>query len=336
MLTNPLAMGQTPFPAEVDSLIRAGIDHSIMSDFVRAESAFRGVVERHPDHIAGYFYQAALLQSKMMDYESDLWEEDFYAVVKRALEMGESRIERGDADAWVNFYLGSTHSYKALYQGASGALIPAFFSARKGVGYLEEAVKRDSTLYDAHLLIGNYKYWSGRFYKFFRWLPWIRDEREEGIRRIRLAVARGTFSRWVGLSSLAWIEYDRKEYIQALRHFMEGLRKYPGSRFFLWGLADTAYRLGFYEQAADAYENLLTAILNMAFNNGYNEVVCRFKLVKTYFADKQYEKALAHCHAILNREVEPKIARRIESRVKATRKYKKRCDKHLEAGHEGE
>ena len=137
----------------MDSLIRRGIDQTILSEFELADRAFQEVISRRPAHIVGYFYHAATFQSKMLDYETDLWEEDFQNAIDWAVQVGEKQLEASEEDAIVAFYLGSTYMYKALHQGKKGALVPAFLSARKGMGYLETAVAQDSTLYDREFSI---------------------------------------------------------------------------------------------------------------------------------------------------------------------------------------
>lgn len=322
------AAAGSPFPAEVDSLIRGGIDLTFRSRFEEARVRFLRVMERYPAHPVGYFYQAAALQSKMLDYETDLWEEDFLRLAEEGLGLGEAAIEAGGADAWTYFYTGSIYTYKALYRGRTGSIVAGFFSARTGVKYLETAVEMDSTLYDAYLGIGSYKYWASRYMK---WLPWVRDEREEGIRLVRRAIDRGSYSRWIGLNSLAWIEYDRAAYADALILFREGLDRFPGSRFFLWGTADTYFRLGQYEHAAEGYAHILDVILGMVYNNGFNEAVCRFKLAKTHMADRRYADAVAQCDVILGLEAEPDVVRRLKGRIQATEKMRQRCLERMEA-----
>jgi len=321
---------QSPFSFEVDSLILRGMDQTLLCEFDEAMATFQRVIDRCPDHLVGYFYQAAVLQSRMMDYETDLWEGDFYRLIDKAIDTGKKQLKRGDDNAWTYFYLGSAYSYKGLYQAKAGSFISGFISAHKGMGYFEKAVEMDSTLYDAYLGLGSYKYWAGRFYKYLKFLPWIKDEREKGIGMVTLSVDKGTFSYWAGLNSLAWIEYDRKRYKEALILFKKGLGKYPGSRFFQWGVADSYFQLNDFSIAALFYQELLFSILNDSPNNGYNEVVCRFKLALSHFALGYYQEALKECDAILQRGVEEKISIRLEKYRKAARKYRKECLSRLE------
>ena len=322
-------LAQSPFSPEVDTLILKGIDQTFFCKFDSALLTFQKIIDRYPDDLVGYFYQAATLQSEMMHYETDIWGKDFDQLIEKAISLGKEEIANGNNDPWTYFYLGSSFSYKGLYQAKTGSYISGFMSARKGLNYLKKAVEEDSTLYDAYLGLGTYKYWAGRFYKYLKWLPWIRDEREEGVRMVKYSVEKGTFSHWVGINSLAWIEYDRKNYWSALLLFQKGLRRYPGSPFFLWGVADSYYRLGYFVKAIEVYKKLLKIILDAPLNNGYNEIECRLKLGMSYYALGEYQNALAQYNTILGRKTEKKVAGRLKKHYRLAKEYKKQCLKAL-------
>jgi len=322
--------GQSPFTSRVDSLILAGIDCTLNSEFDSADSNFQKVVDQYPDHGVGYFYRAATLQSKMMDYETNLWEEPFYRLIDQAIAIGEDRIENGDCDPWTSFYLGSSYSYKGLYQAKTGGIIKGFMSARKGIGYLKMTMKQDSTLYDACLGLGSYMYWAGKYYKYLRWLPWICDERKEGLALVKEAVAKSTFSHWVGVNSLGWIEYDRKAYDSALEFFQTGLEQYPGSRFFLWGVGSVTLALKQYEKTADVYRALLKSVQEGEINNGYNEAECHLKLSIVYYELGDFQKSLVHSEALLDLNVDETISERLREHMDQARTCRKHCLEKLQ------
>ena len=323
------AVSQTPFTSDVDSLILHGIDCTFTCEFDSAMDLFQSVVDQYPEHIVGYFYQAATLQSKMMDYETDLWEEPFYQKIDQAISVGQRQIEEARDDPWTYFYLGNTYSYKGLYQAKTGGLIPGFINARKGLYYLEKSVELDSSLYDAYLVIGNFKYWEGRFYRYLKWLPWVSDERREGLRMIRQSIKQGTFSRWVGLNSLAWIEFDRKRFVIALKLFREGLRRYPGSRFFLWGMAHASFRMKNYIEAILYYQEILDSILSNDLNNGYNEAECHLKIGLCRFYLEEFDQAIENFDAVLNRSMDEKIAERLKKDYHEAEVYREKSQKAI-------
>jgi len=317
--------GQSPFAEDIDSLICRGIDQTLLCQFDSAMSTFKTLRTIKPDNIVGYFYLAATLQSKMMDYETTSQADEFYSLINKAIDIGESVREKNNNDSWTLFYLGTSYTYKGMFQAKTGGLIKGFVSAKKGIGYLRRAVKIDSSLWDAYLGIGNYDYWSGRFYKYLKWLPWIRDKREQGVRLLELAVKKGTFSKWIGINSLAWVEYDRGHLFKALMLFEKGINRYPGSRFFQWGIADCLFRLNDYKGALYQYKKLLDDIKNNTPNYGYNEAEIRRKLMLCYFGMKLYDECIEQADLILGLNVDKEIAKRIKKHKNMAKEYKKRC-----------
>ena len=327
-LTGKIA-AQSTFPPVIDSLITHGIDQTFSCRFDSAMNTFQKVVDRWPDHPIGYFYRAATLQSMMMHYETDRWGKAFYRLIEDAMKTAKKQLDEGSDDPWIHFFMGSSATYKGLFKVKTGGVVSGFIDAQKGLRHLNKALEADSSLYDAYLGLGSFDYWSARFYKYLKWLPWIEDERERGLYRVKLAMEKSAFSYWVSVNSLAWIEYDRQNYEEALALFRQGLERYPGSRFFLWGVGDTYFRLDRFDQAIQIYEDILESIVNDRLNNGYNEVVCRFKLIRSYMRRKNYEKALQHCDAILDKKLIWKIEERVEERRDKTKKYRDECLKAL-------
>ncbi len=304
-----------------DSLLLPGIRLTLACDFDAALYVFRSYCRTHPHDPAGPFYVAATYQSAMMDAESDRYEKEFFEAVSRSIRMADSLIAAGRPDSRVYFHLGNAWSYKGLYEAKRGGLATGVLHAHRGVGYLEKALEADSLYEDAYLGVGSYKYWSGRYYKYLRWLPWIRDERDLGIRLVRRVIEKGTLSRWVGMSSLGWIEYDRKNYKESLRLFRQGLAEFPGSRFFLWGEADCLFADGDYPEAVARYENLLASILGDKTQSGYNEAECRTKLMTAYDKIGRPEAAEAQARAVLAIQADPTVRKRMERQRKAAAEW---------------
>ncbi len=319
---------QSPFTSDVDSLILKGFDYTFFTQFDSALSIYQNLTEQYPEHPVGYFYQAATLQSRMMDRESDEHEAEFYKIIEKTLEVGEKYIKESVKDPWVLFYIGSAHSYKGLYQAQSGKLVKGFISAKKGLDYLEQSVKMDSTIYDAYLGLGNYKYWAGKYYKYLKWLPWIRDERDIGFKMVETVVEKSTFSYWVGINSLGWIEVDRGNLNEAAILFTKGLELYPESRFFLWGLGSSYLKGKSYIQAVIAYKKILDS-LKGENQNGYNEAECRLKLAQCYYALEYYRECKTHAEAILNLNISPNIKKRIQSHRNEAKKLIKQSQEQI-------
>lgn len=320
---------QSPFSSQVDSLIQLGIRQTMMTEFDSAMATFRRVEEASPEKMIGEFYQAATLQSMMMDYETNRWEDQFDELINRVIDTCDTLLQASPDDPWLYFYLGSAHSYLGLYQAKAGELVTGIRSAYQGIHYLRQAVARDPSLYDAYLGIGAYKYWSGKYYQYLRWLPFIRDERKQGIEMVKACVKKAAFSNWVALNNLAWIEYDRGRYEESNHLFQRGLEEFPDSRFFLWGVASCYFKEKAWRESATTYEKILASVQSQTVNNGYNEIECRMKLAKIYAELKDYQLVQTHCDSVLQRDVDEAVRKRLDDQFKDAKKYKKMAEEKL-------
>jgi len=314
--------GQSALGPEAEVLIRRGIDHTIMARFDSAFADFETLQARYPAHPVGWFYEAATLQSMMMDYETDRWRAAFYAAADSAERRARALLEHNEDDAWAQFYLGSTLSYKGLFQAKNGKVVGGFVSAKKGLRHLRRAVELDSTLADAYLGLGSYDYWSGVYYKYLRFLPWIKDEREKGIAQIKKAIAASHFSYWISVNTLGWIAYNQKDYAQAIECFQRGLAHYPESRFFLWGLADTYFKMKDYKGAIGAYSRLLASVEAAPVNNGYNAALCQVRLAHCFQVSGQQERAFQLAESMLSQPYDKSVKKRLKDGFKTAKKIR--------------
>ena len=133
---------------------------------------------------------------------------------------------------------------------------------------------------------------------------------------------RGKRSRWVGVTSLGWIEFDRKNFKVGLELFESGLREFPGSRFFLWGAADCAFGMKHFGLAVRLYSELLSSIRDSGGRNGYNEAECLFKLMKAFNALGEGDKSVLQAKSIL--ALRPSTMA-VESKIKKQRKAAREC-----------
>lgn len=318
LLISPVIFAQqSPFQPDIDSLIQTGIEKSFHADFDSALHIFQEIRTRLPGHPVGSFYMAAVFQMRMMHHETDRWEKSFLACSDTAVALADAWIETQGDNAWIYFFRGNVQSYRGLYLVKRGSLVKGFVSARRGVDDLKKAVSLDSTLLDAFVGIGNYKYWSGKYYRYLRWLPVIADERKEGVAEVRKGM-KGEFSYWLGLNSLAWILYDQENYAEAIELFAKGETAFDSSLVWIWGLADTHKKAGHYETALNYYRYIVQTVRKDSLESGYNEVLARWKMIQCLEQTESLREIIDQADLIMNRPVEPgRFDKAMECRRKA-------------------
>jgi tetratricopeptide (TPR) repeat protein len=172
-----------------------------------------------------------------------------------------------------------------------------FGGTRKGlssVSSFKDALRLDSGLCDACAGIGAFYYWRSKKTESFNWLPFVGDDRNEGLSLLNTCVERGIYNRYTALNMLSAIYTDAALYEQAAACSRKGLERYPENRSFLWGLATALQKSSKWKEAAGAYRMLLDAILRSKDNNHYNEIVCMLNLatVSAQVAEFEYARRL--------------------------------------------
>jgi tetratricopeptide (TPR) repeat protein len=312
--------------AAVDSLVRQAIILAIEQKYDKALARADSVVKLAPEEPIGHFFRAAVLQARMLDYGTLDDEKAFFSATGTSRKLAEKKLRQNLKDAWAHFFLGSALGYEAFFLGKKKRYFEAFRTGWRSIQHLEAALKHDPRLYDAYLGIGTYKYYRSKMSKNFTWLPFVDDEREEGIRMIRQAIANGRYSRSAAINGLSWVLMDENRSKEALALVDSALTMYPGSRFFLWAAAAAAYRVERYDQAAAYYSQILRSLQDDHALSPYIELVCRTRLARVYQAAKKMEPACQELQRVDAIALSKDDRSRGEAFLKEVALYRKECD----------
>lgn len=304
-----------PKDDSIKSLILQGLDLSYNNRFAEADKIFDQLIQAYPYHPVGYFYKAANLQAQMLDAEDYEREQDFYRLAERTIQLAESLQTAHEADSWILFYKGSALIYRSFMKMKIGNWLSAYKDASRGVGFLEQAVAQDSSLYDAYLGIGSFKYWKSTKAEFLLWLPFLSDQREEGINMIYKAIEKAEYVRQVGRDQLVWILMDKKDYTTAFNLARQNHEAYPSSRFFKWSLAVAAFRLGEWEVSRRLYQELLQEVQRLSQNNHLNEIECLVKLAEIAAQNEQWTEAYQLSDQALRFNLDDSVRKRAKNKL---------------------
>jgi len=316
---------------DVDLLIRQGVHHTVKHEYDGALACYRRITEIDPQGPTGYFYQAAVLQSRMMDLEIQDDEKEFYRLVDRTIRLARARLDRNSGDAEAYFYLGGAYGYKAFYQLRKREWLPAFSNSIKGISVLQKCLTIDPEYYDCYAGLGTYKYWRSQKLEFINWLPIVKDERELGIRLLEQAIQRGKYSKYAGISSLGWILMDYGRLDQAIATLEEGLKDYPDSRHFLWGLAKAYRKKGSIPRSNQIYRQILGSVRGEKINNHFNEISCHEMIASGLYELKEYDDALRECQQALSYSLDRRIERMARGKIEHIRRIMAECERRLYA-----
>lgn len=287
LAATPLRSQET-ITAPMDSIIKRIIPITINQKYDSA-LALCAKLERMPGAQAyAYFFKAAVLQSRMLDYENYVDEDEFLAASKQARELFQKSLRKNSRSAICHFFIGATYGYEAFYFGKRDRLLDGFRTGWRCMQELNTALKLDHDLYDAYLAIGTFRYYQASLGKNFAWLPFIDDNREEAIAMIRKAIYHGKYSREAAINGLSWILIDEDREQEALALVDSALAEYPRSRFFLWGAAAANYRLERWSEAERYYKLILETFSEENYTPPYNALTCYLRLAEIHFYQANY------------------------------------------------
>jgi tetratricopeptide (TPR) repeat protein len=303
------------------------IELGVQEKFPEALDSLRALEEINPQNPALHFYKASILQSMMMDYESNLQRDEFIAEIEMTISLCDSLLKTDRQQTYALFYRGAALSYKGFQLSREKKYLGGIRAAVQGISTLEKVLKMDSTYTDACLAIGSYKYWRSYLTRHFSWLPFFPDQRREGIHYIERAYEKSKYSKWAALSSLGWIYIQEEQYQQAIRCAEEGLNTFPQSRFFLWLLGDALYKDKQYQRALQTYEILLNSVISAEINNHYNEILLHLKLAQCFLAVQNNSFARYHARLVLEIVPDAEVQDRVKEKKQDAEKLLREIEK---------
>lgn len=284
--------------------IKTGITCIINTDFEQALNLYQDEISHRPEDYRAHFYLAAALSSRMVHFENQEGQVQFDQAIDRTIELilqqlhSESirdTLDRGRC--W--FYLGSAYGYRAYNQGRNGKWLAALSNGLKATDCLQQAINEDSTLYDAYLGIGTYKYWRRSKLSFIYWLPFLPDEREKGINMIKKTADSDCLSSDLAKHQLVYILLDYGWNEEAIAYGQRLVRSYPQSQFMRWALAHAYYKSELYRAAEREYLYLNGLIMNDPRKNPNHLLNCKYKLALIYKALNEDIKCQRQCADIV-------------------------------------
>ena len=277
-------------PAELQDLIQSGLEFAYIEEFNSAQVYFDEVIRLYPVNPAGYFFKAALLQIKMMDECQFSDEKEYLALMQKTIKCSE-KILNEEENLWARFYLGSSYTYRAVYEGLKNNYFETFTYGVKGGRILQDILKNDSTFYDAYLGAGSFEYFWARAARYLPILKLVGGDINEAIRKLHIAAEKSLYAKPTTKNALVFIYGEEKQYDKATNIIDSLLLGYLGSRTFLWSKANLEFKKKNYYLAADLYDDLFF-IYNTHNNKNYaNLTQCKLFIGKCFYELQEKENA---------------------------------------------
>ena len=257
-----------------------------------AQQTFDSVSHMAPGDPRGPFFQSIVhfyLYGLNRD-EKELHE--FLDESEKVIDVCERLLNQNGRDVTTKFYLGGIYGYRGMAYHASGSTLKAAYDGRKGYLLLEEAVSEKPDLYDAQMGFGLFRYLLAKLPKSMRWILsmlGLNGDLEGGLRSLRLAAEKGTYTRTEARLYLAQFMFAEGRQDSALRYINELRSEYPENTLFTVLYAFWQHRLHNLDEAMKAARAAVD--LNKRKRIQYGEELAYSTLGSIYFTLNDFENA---------------------------------------------
>jgi tetratricopeptide (TPR) repeat protein len=321
----PLRAKADSLPGDMHASALASLDFIFKEDFKNAEEEAKKIIRAYPEHPAGYFFQAAVVDAWMLRYQTNKREAEFYRLCDQSVEKSEKMLVKDPNDDWARFFQGGAEGYKGTYEARYERYITAFRFGWKGVSIFLKMESSGSKLVDINFGIGTYDYWRSALMKLLWWMPGVDDKRAVGIAKLKGVMDNGLYSRNAAAMVLIDIYNNEKRFQEALDLSNGMLKKYPRALVFQWGKATALQGLNNHNEAIVTYRAILAKVENDPNNTFYNAVRCRTGMAKSMVAVSDFSGALEQLDAANQYQLSKDIRKRLENTFNEGASLRKRA-----------
>jgi tetratricopeptide (TPR) repeat protein len=278
--------------ARVHEVTLRGIDKFYRLDNDAALRHFDSVAVMAPGDPRGHFFRSMVHFSLYALDRDHRYFDLFMTESDKVIAVCERLLDQNEHDTNAKFYLGGIYGYRGMAWQTDGSLVKAVKEGREGYSLLEEAVDERPDLYDAQMGFGLFRYLVAKAPRSFHWmlkLMGITPDLDGGLRMLRAASERGTYTRNEAQLYLAQFLFNEQRHDEAFTQLDQLVSRYPENTLFLILRASWLQRTGKPDQALT--DALKAVERNKAHPLRYVEDLACNTLGSLYFARNDFRAA---------------------------------------------
>lgn len=228
---------QSKLPQDPMDYADKGISAIYNLDFETAQKNMDLLQEQIPNHPYAHFGNMLIAWMRFsygQEQSDDGFKKNFEAVLNNSITGIKTWLKENPKDPEALMAIGATYGLKAFYSLEQHSWVSAYFSARKGIGFMNEAIEADPECYDAYFALGMYEYYTGSLGSVIKVLAKIiaiKGTPEKGIEYLNISASKGGFTKDSSKLLLVDIYNDRTtsrfDPARALIYINDVAEKYP-------------------------------------------------------------------------------------------------------------
>ncbi len=285
---------------EIERLALQGLEHTFHFRWEKAEETFSSLIEKHPDHPAGYHFMSGVYLWYYLGSKDIRYLDIFNRYSDDAIKHGGEMLKSNKGDSDVNYFLGANYNYRAIAHAQEGNYLDAALASKRAESYLSTTLELDKNYFDAYLGLGLYNIAVSQIPAGFRWvlkIAGISGDADTGVQYIKLAASKGKYAKTEAQYYLSHILMgmfaDNKSALSYLKSLSS---KYPANIVFNYALAVVEIK----ERNLSSAEKILNKIIT-ADDVRFIQVISfsHFLLGDIYFRRNDFETAIEYYNRFL-------------------------------------
>jgi tetratricopeptide (TPR) repeat protein len=237
----------------IDKPLSQTIEYIFIEDYASADSVCKSIIQKYPEHPAGYFMQGIKhwRKSYFLNNYNDYNDSTLFWL-KKAVKIAKNRIEDNSEDPLAYFFAGGAYGYEGSVYARRKSWISTGRAAYRGIRSLEKSMQLDSNLYDIYYGSGLYHVLASHQPGVVKWiqkiLPIPEGDSNLGVSYLQLAIEKGQFTSLAAKAALAlaFVYYENR-YQEAIELLDPLVETYPENLDFLTSMINAH----FYRELSD-------------------------------------------------------------------------------------
>ncbi|MCG8607084.1 tetratricopeptide repeat protein [bacterium] len=322
-LVNRLAAQESENKAALHQKVVLALTNYHKSQFREAEEQALALCDEYPDNPAGYFCLLTTYQTIMRNYRVRVYEAKYDSLLDLSIDVAKKAIKKDKKDGVNYFYLGCLYGSRSIFHAQRRKWLAAFKDGSKVLNQFNKALHYRPDFYDSHYGIGLYKYWLGAKMKLLRVLPFARDDRHEGLSKMKLAMEKGEVLHINAKHALVTANFNEGNYAEAKGYNDQLYENYRSNPTVLYRRGNIYRELGQWENAVTAFEELMDLLETTEYQSISYQVECLFRMAQGHFELGNYLEAQRLCREAIEREAICDFSKEIEGPLEKHSEVKK-------------
>lgn len=287
--------------AQVQSLVRKGMNEAYNFQFETAGKTFNRILELKPNSPEGYY---RIAQMHFWIYLGSRNEGEYQIFIKFA-DIAQQKIDdvlnKFPKDLDTKYLSANLASFRAMAQATNNQSVDAFWASKKAVSQFEEIIKANPKYYDAYLGLGLFDYAMSFVPDFLKWavnLTGLSSDKARGFKYIKTALRKGNTVKTEAAFHLAKIYNDYlAEYDSGFVLLQDLTSKYPRNSLFAYQSAVSLIKAKKFDRAISALDRVIQ--LN---NKSVPQItaLAYYRRGEIYFKKNQFRTAIRNYEKFLD------------------------------------